>query len=105
MRLRDTILLQIAESGIVETIAYARLSKAYTDDTIQDFCQEVWVQLCEIPDDKWKKLHQDDHVMQYVSRIVKNQCKPTGHSEARRQLRIKQRENETELLEDNTYEG
>lgn len=104
MNTRDAILQEVARSGLVETIAHARLGKTYTEDTIRDFCQEVWVQLCEVPDEKWVQLLHDDHVMQYVARIVKNQCKPSGHSEARRQLRIKQRENETELYEE-TNEG
>lgn len=97
---RTETLTYIARIGLVERIAASRLKDTYDHDTIKDFCQEVYLQLCEIPDEKWVKLQGDKKLENYVAKVVHHQCKPSGHSEARRHLRLNQRDEETELCED-----
>lgn len=80
--IRDKVLNYLYESGFVQFYTKKLMYREDINDLYEDYVQEVWLQLCEIDEDKWKDLYnrrpnQDEFydVRNWTSVIIRNTVK------------------------------
>lgn len=67
---KNKIIEEVYNSNIVKKIA--NKFKSYLKENIDDFQQEMFLQLLEIPDDKLIELYKNKQLYFYVVRILQN---------------------------------
>ena len=76
---RDKVLKYLYESGFVQFYTKKLLYREDINDLYEDYLQEVWLQICEIPEKKWEELYnkrdnQDEFydIRNFVSVVIRN---------------------------------
>lgn len=69
---REKILIDLYESHIVENLTDRFWS--YTAENRDDFVQMIYLQVCEIPEDRLVRLYNEHQLDFYVISIIKNQA-------------------------------
>lgn len=69
---REKILIDLYNSHIVEKLTDRFWS--YTAENRDDFIQMIYLQVCEIPEDRLIRLYNDHSLDFYIISIVKNQA-------------------------------
>ena len=76
---RGKVLKYLYESGFVQFYTKKLLYREDINDLYEDYLQEVWLQICEIPEKKWEELYnkrdnQDEFydIRNFVSVVIRN---------------------------------
>lgn len=77
---RDSILDELVKSGFIEWYTLQLMSKTsgfivQTDEEYQEYIQEIWLQICEIQDDKLIDLYNENKLKAYVSGLIHRNVK------------------------------
>jgi len=72
---RDTVIQWIYDIHIVEWYVTYLLKQSIDEDDVQDKIQEIYLMICEIPEDKWKGLFEQGKyaISAYVTGIIHQQ--------------------------------
>ena len=77
--IRDKVLKYLIESNFVESYTKKLVYPSDKADLQDDFLQEVWLQICEIPEKKWKEIMKNNTnsdqmygVRNFVSVVIRN---------------------------------
>ena len=77
--IRDKVLKYLYESGFVQFYTKKLLYHEDINDLYEDYLQEVWLQICEIPEKKWEELYnkrdnQDEFydIRNWLSVLIRN---------------------------------
>ena len=77
--IRDKVLKYLYESGFVQFYTKKLLYREDINDLYEDYLQEVWLQICEIPEKKWKEIMRNNTnpdqmygVRNFVSVVIRN---------------------------------
>jgi DNA-binding cell septation regulator SpoVG len=89
--IRDKVLKYLYESNFVTSYTKKLVYPSDKENLQDDFIQEVWLQLCEIPEKKWEELYnrrtnQDEFydVRNWVSVLIRNTVVSTTSSAYRK---------------------
>lgn len=77
---RDKILDELVKSGFIEWYTLQLMSKTsgfimQTDEEYQEYIQEIWLQICEIQEDKLIDLYNENKLKAYVSGLIHRNVK------------------------------
>lgn len=77
---RDSILDELVKSGFIEWYTLQLMSKTsgfivQTDEEYQEYIQEIWLQICEIQEDKLIDLYNENKLKAYVSGLIHRNVK------------------------------
>ena len=77
---KDKILDELVKSGFIEWYTLQLMSKTsgfimQTDEEYQEYIQEIWLQICEIQEDKLIDLCNDNKLKAYVSGLIHRNVK------------------------------
>lgn len=82
--MRDLVLDYLIRSGFVKYYVKKLMFPSDINDLFDDYVQEVWLQLCEVSEEKWESLYdkrpeQDDFydIRNFVSVIIRNTVRST----------------------------
>lgn len=72
---RDVVLKWIYDTHIVEWYTTYLIKKSMEEDGVEDRIQELFLMICEIPEEKWKELYAQGQyaVSAYVTGIIHQQ--------------------------------
>ena len=77
--MRDKILDYLIKSNFVESYTKKLVYPSDKENLQDDFLQEVWLQICEIPEKKWKEIMKNNTnsdqmygVRNFVSVVIRN---------------------------------
>ena len=77
--MRDIILDYLIKSNFVESYTKKLVFPSDKENLQDDFLQEVWLQICEIPEKKWKEIMKNNTnpdrmygVRNFVSVVIRN---------------------------------
>lgn len=78
--MRDIILQELTHSGFIEWYTLQLMSRTSgfierTDEEYQEYVQEIWLQICEIPEDKLVSLHLDKKLKAFISGLIHRNVK------------------------------
>lgn len=98
---RDTIIKWLFDSHFIEFFVTWIRKKTLDDTDTQDIVQEIYLYICEIPQDVWDSLYIQGEIAikSYVLGMMRNQLK-SGESKIWRKYT---RYNNTELLFDDNF--
>ena len=89
--MRDIILDYLIKSNFVESYTKKLVYPSDKADLQDDFLQEVWLQICEIPEKKWKEIMKNNTnsdqmygVRNFVSVVIRNTVISTTSSAFRK---------------------
>lgn len=89
--MRDEILDYLIKSKFVESYTKKLVYPSDKDNLQDDYISEVWLQLCEIKDEKWQEIMNNNKnsdpmygVRNFVSVIIKNTVRSTTSSAYRK---------------------
>ena len=89
--MRDIILDYLIKSNFVESYTKKLVYPSDKADLQDDFLQEVWLQICEIPEKKWKEIMKNNTnsdqmygVRNFVSVVIRNTVISTTSSAYRK---------------------
>ena len=89
--MRDIILDYLIKSNFVEAYTKKLVYPSDKADLEDDFIQEVWLQICEIPEKKWKEIMKNNTnsdqmygVRNFVSVVIRNTVISTTSSAYRK---------------------
>lgn len=73
---RDDVLDFIIRTDLVNWYTTFLLKEPITSDFVQDYIQEIWVQLSEISQEKWQDLYDQGKaaITAFVAGIIHNNC-------------------------------
>lgn len=77
---RDKILDELVKSCFIEWYTLQLMSKTsgfivQTDEEYQEYIQEIWLQICEIQEDKLIDLYKENKLKAYVSGLIHRNVK------------------------------
>ena len=77
---REKILNELVNSGFIEWYTLQLMSKTsgfivQTDEEYQEYIQEIWLQICEIQEDKLIDLYKENKLKAYVSGLIHRNVK------------------------------
>lgn len=77
---RDKILDELVKSGFIEWYTLQLMSKTsgfivQTDEEYQEYIQEIWLQICEIQEDKLIDLYNENKLKAYISGLIHRNVK------------------------------
>lgn len=77
---RDNILDELVKSGFIEWYTLQLMSKTsgfivQTDEEYQEYIQEIWLQICEIQEDKLIDLYNENKLKAYISGLIHRNVK------------------------------
>ena len=77
---RDSILDELVKSGFIEWYTLQLMSKTsgfivQTDEEYQEYIQEIWLQICEIQEDKLIDLYNENKLKAYISGLIHRNVK------------------------------
>ena len=77
---REKILDELVNSGFIEWYTLQLMSKTsgfivQTDEEYQEYIQEIWLQICEIQEDKLIDLYNENKLKAYVSGLIHRNVK------------------------------
>jgi hypothetical protein len=106
--IRDKVLKYLYESNFVTSYTKKLVYPSDKENLQDDFIQEVWLQLCEIPEKKWEELYnrrtnQDEFydVRNWVSVLIRNTVVSTTSSAYRK---LKKQNTVAKQLSDNEWQ-
>lgn len=72
---RDTIIEWLYKSNLLQWYVTYILEKPIDDEYVQDCIGELWVIICEIPQDKWNELYEQGKmcISAYITGIIRQQ--------------------------------
>lgn len=89
--IRDKVLKYLYESGFVQFYTKKLLYREDINDLYEDYLQEVWLQICEIPEKKWEEITRNNTnpdqmygVRNFVSVVIRNTVISTTSSAYRK---------------------
>ena len=89
--MRDEILDYLIKSKFVESYTKKLVYPSDKDNLQDDYISEVWLQLCEVKDEKWQEIMNNNKnsdpmygVRNFVSVIIKNTVRSTTSSAYRK---------------------
>lgn len=88
--MRDKILDYLIRSGFIDFYTKKLMFPSDIDSLYDDYVQEVWLQICEVPEEKWEKLYHPERqdpfyeVRNWVSVLVRNTVRSTTSSAYRK---------------------
>ena len=106
--MRDEILDYLVKSKFVESYTKKLVYPSDKDNLQNDFIQEVWLQICEIPESKWEEIMNNNTnsdsmygVRNFVSVIIRNTVRSTTSSAYRK---LKKQSTIAENIDDGEWE-
>ena len=106
--MRDEILDYLVKSKFVESYTKKLVYPSDKDNLQNDFIQEVWLQICEIPESKWGQIMNNNTnsdsmygVRNFVSVIIRNTVRSTTSSAYRK---LKKQSTDAQNLNDDDWE-
>ena len=77
---KEKILNELVKSGFIEWYTLQLMSKTsgfilQTDEEYQEYIQEIWLQICEIQEDKLIDLYKENKLKAYVSGLIHRNVK------------------------------
>ena len=106
--MRDEILDYLIKSKFVENYTKKLVFPSDKDNLQDDYIQEVWLQICEIPESKWGEIMNNNKnsdsmygVRNFVSVIIKNTVRSTTSSAYRK---LKKQSTIADNLSDDDWE-
>ena len=77
---REKILDELVKSGFIEWYTLQLMSKTsgfimQNDEEYQEYIQEIWLQICEIQEDKLIELYTENKLKAYVSGLIHRNVK------------------------------
>ena len=104
--MRDEILDYLIKSNFVTSYTKKLVYPSDKDNLQNDFIQEVWLQLCEVKDEKWQEIMDNNKnsdpmygVRNFVSVIIKNTVRSvtsSAYRKLKKQSTVAQNLNEEE---------
>ena len=89
--IRDKVLKYLIESNFVESYTKKLVYPSDKENLQDDFISEVWLQICEIPEKKWKEIMKNNTnsdqmygVRNFVSVVIRNTVISTTSSAFRK---------------------
>ena len=106
--MRDKILNYLIKSNFVTSYTKKLVYPSDKDNLQNDFIQEVWLQLCEVKDEKWQEIMNNNKnsdpmygVRNFVSVIIRNTVHSTTSSAYRK---LKKQSTVAQNLSDDNWE-
>ena len=106
--MRDKILNYLIKSNFVTSYTKKLVYPSDKDNLQDDYISEVWLQICEIPEEKWLELYnrrpnQDEFydIRNFVSVIIRNTVRSTTSSAYRK---LKKQSTIADNLSDDDWE-
>ena len=106
--MRDEILNYLIKSKFVESYTKKLVYPSDKDNLQDDYISEVWLQLCEIPEEKWEQIMNNNKnpdpmygVRNFVSVIIKNTVRSVTSSAYRK---LKKQSTIADNLSDDDWE-
>ena len=106
--MRDVILDYLIKSNFVESYTKKLVYPSDKADLQDDFLQEVWLQICEIPEKKWKEIMKNNTnsdqmygVRNFVSVVIRNTVVSVTSSAFRK---LKKQSTVAKQLNDNEWQ-
>ena len=106
--IRDKVLKYLYESGFVQFYTKKLLYREDINDLYEDYLQEVWLQICEIGEKKWKELYnkrpnQDEFydIRNWLSVLIRNTVVSTTSAAFRK---LKKQNTVAKQLNDNEWQ-
>ena len=106
--MRDIILDYLIKSNFVESYTKKLVYPSDKESLQDDFIQEVWLQICEIPEKKWKEIMKNNTnsdqmygVRNFVSVVIRNTVVSTTSSAFRK---LKKQSTVSKQLDDNEWQ-
>lgn len=106
--MRDEILNYLIKSNFVTSYTKKLVYLSDKDNLQDDYISEVWLQICEIPEEKWLELYnrrpnQDEFydIRNFVSVIIRNTVRSTTSSAYRK---LKKQSTVADNLSDDDWE-
>lgn len=105
---RDEIINYLVESGFVENYCKKLVYPSDKENLQDDFISEVWLQICEIPEKKWKEIMKNNTnsdqmygVRNFVSVVIRNTVVSTTSAAFRK---LKKQNTVAKQLNDNEWQ-
>lgn len=105
---RDEIINYLVESGFVENYCKKLVYPSDKENLQDDFLQEVWLQICEIPEKKWEEIMKNNTnsdqmygVRNFVSVVIRNTVVSTTSSAYRK---LKKAQTVSKQLDDGEWQ-
>ena len=106
--IREKVLKYLYDCGYVKYFVKKLLYPEDIEDLYEDYLQEVWLQICEIPEEKWLELYnrrdnQDEFydIRNWVSVLIRNTVRSTTSSAYRK---LKKQNTVAQNLNDDDWE-
>lgn len=106
--MRDIILDYLIKSNFVESYTKKLVYPSDKESLQDDFLQEVWLQICEIPEKKWKEIMKNNTnsdqmygVRNFVSVVIRNTVVSVTSSAFRK---LKKQNTVAKQLNDNEWQ-
>ena len=106
--MRDIILNYLIKSNFVESYTKKLVYPSDKADLQDDFLQEVWLQICEIPEKKWEEITRNNTnpdsmygVRNFVSVVIRNTIVSTTSAAYRK---LKKQKTVSKQLNDNEWQ-
>ena len=106
--IRDKVLKYLYDSGFVKFYTKKLMYPEDIEDLYEDFLQEVYFQLCEVPEEKWLELYnrrdnQDEFydIRNWISVLIRNTVRSTTSSAYRK---LKKQSTVADNLSDDDWE-
>ena len=106
--IRDKVLKYLIESNFVESYTKKLVYPSDKENLQDDFIQEVWLQICEIPEKKWEEITRNNTnpdqmygVRNFVSVVIRNTVISTTSAAFRK---LKKQNTVSKQLNDNEWQ-
>ena len=106
--IRDKVLKYLYDSGFVKFYTKKLMYPEDIEDLYDDYLQEVWWQICEIPEEKWLELYnrrpnQDEFydIRNWCSVLIRNTIRSTTSSAYRK---LKKQKTVAQNISDDDWE-
>ena len=106
--IRDKVLKYLYDCGYVKYFVKKLMYSEDIEDLYNDYLQEVWFALCEVPESKWQELYnrrdnQDEFydIRNWVSVLIRNTVRSTTSSAYRK---LKKQKTVAQNLSDDDWE-
>lgn len=106
--IRDKVLKYLYESGFVQFYTKKLLYREDINNLYEDYLQEVWLQICEIPEKKWEEIMRNNTnpdqmygVRNFLSVVIRNTVVSTTSAAYRK---LKKAQTVSKQLNDNEWQ-
>lgn len=72
---RDDILTYLYNIRLIPWYVSYLLRQKHTNTEVQEYCSEIWIQICEKTQEAWDKLKDKEEIIKFASKIILLNCK------------------------------